>query len=271
MNKEKYKENFFPVNLLDRSVRKRQKWLAIRRILTPGKRKLCLDIGCGSGGITYRLREQGGSWVSADLSYEPVHQAKKDIGGMFVVTDTLKMGLYPGSFQRIVALDLIEYITNYEAFFKEISLLLAPNGEFYLCTPNADKKLFWNRIRNRLGITDEIHGRPHPLISIDELYYELKHSNLTISETINFCGFFSEMMQAFIDVMYLFLRKFRRRNSIKIEKPILCVGDVYPKGLAYKLYSLFYPVIWAISSIDRLRKNSPGYSIMLRAVKVGQL
>ena len=131
-----------------------------------------VDLGCGSGRMLHLLAQLGfRNVVGVDISAEQVALARQ-VNDRVLEKDVLSFlrDRPPGSFDLVIALDLIEHFTKDEAmeFLDQASQSLAAGGRLILNTPNAASPLAGAR---RYGdFTHEIGFSPSCLSQILELF-----------------------------------------------------------------------------------------------------
>jgi 2-polyprenyl-3-methyl-5-hydroxy-6-metoxy-1,4-benzoquinol methylase len=96
-----------------------------------------LDLACGSGALTQRLRDGGFEVESADLVSEGFRLHGQ---GKFYTADfnSSFRNLVNGPYDAITALEIIEHLENPRHFVRECMALLKPGGFLILSTPNID-------------------------------------------------------------------------------------------------------------------------------------
>lgn len=108
---------------------------------TTGKVRRALDVGCGYGGKTTRLRERGDratNWTAVDIAEDHLRHA----GTWFARTgheaihrtraDAARLPFADGSFDRIVSADVLEHLPEPEATLREFRRCLSDDGRVVL-------------------------------------------------------------------------------------------------------------------------------------------
>jgi SAM-dependent methyltransferase len=122
-------------------------WFAAR--IAHGRR--VLDAGCGSGYgadvLAREAREVLGIDVSDDaIDYARQHYRAANVG--FERASCLEIPAPDGSFDLVVAFELIEHLADWRAFLREVRRVVAPAGQFLVSTPN---QLYYAEARAALG------------------------------------------------------------------------------------------------------------------------
>jgi len=107
-----------------------------------------LDAGCGTGEGTSRLSESGLKVFATDLSAAMVEKAIRQyhfIHGS--VADAVALPFASGSFDIVLSLGVIEYISAYEGAVREFRRVLRPGGTLILSIPNRSS---WFRRLHKL-------------------------------------------------------------------------------------------------------------------------
>lgn len=97
------------------------------------KKDKVLDVGAGHGAFSKKLFDMGYNVTACDLFPEIFHFDKilcdkVDITQPFPYEDN--------SFDAVIAIEVMEHITDHESFFSEVSRILKPDGKLYISTPN---------------------------------------------------------------------------------------------------------------------------------------
>ena len=104
----------------------------------PGER--VLDLGCGAGRHSFEARRLGARVVAVDLDdavLKDVNEMMKDDGApaTCVVGDALRLPFAEGSFDRIIASEVLEHIPDDSAAMTEIERVLKPGGTLSVTVP----------------------------------------------------------------------------------------------------------------------------------------
>lgn len=118
---------------------------AICRESLAGKR--VLDLACGTGYGTALLAEAGAKVTGLDISSEAIKIAKARYqrpGVKFLIGDCYDLPFEDGSFDVVVANEMIEHVDQHDALLAEVKRVLTDDGLFLVSTPN---KPVYNRFK----------------------------------------------------------------------------------------------------------------------------
>lgn len=141
----------------------------IAQIRCQGKKTL--DIGCGFGEFLKYDKER---FVGIEINETAMIEGIKR-GCQIIKASAEKVPFEDASFERIVAIQVIEHMTPETAYvmFQEVVRLLKPEGEFILST-EMNTKTFWNTFS---------HIKPYPPKSILKFLREDEDGLETFSKT----------------------------------------------------------------------------------------
>ena len=129
-----------------------------------GRPERALDVGCSTGYLASRLQERGATVVGLDLDDRAAEQARRFCESVHVGdVETMELPFEAGSFDAIVAGDVIEHLRDPGAFLARIRPLLRPGGRLVLSTPNIANwamrlSLLFGRFRyTEWGLLDRTH------------------------------------------------------------------------------------------------------------------
>lgn len=101
------------------------------------RRRRVLDIGCGTGYGSAELARAAISVTAADLSADAVSYGRTHYPGVqFLQASAANLPLRDGSFDLVVAFEVIEHLADWNLLLHEMRRLLAPGGQVILSTPN---------------------------------------------------------------------------------------------------------------------------------------
>jgi SAM-dependent methyltransferase len=258
--------------MFSRSIKKQQKLQALLKLLGETTNKNCLLITCGdnNGALNWHFREQGGEWTWADVSAEnndqiaellcePVYAFKDDA---FPIPDE--------QFDCVVAIDVLEHLKQDQPFLMELNRVLKPGGKAVVTVPNGDNKLLANQIKWKLGMTPEIYGHTRAGYTVAELSDAIAASGLKPTASGGYSRFITEMIELVINFGYVrVLAKKRGRAQPGHIAPVSS-GELKTHGVAYKAYSLIFPIVRAISLLDYLLPARTNNAVIVSARKETQ-
>ncbi len=115
--------------------------IAYKYGLTYKNRKV-LDFGCGSGLLSYALAKNGVSIVANDVEFSPLNLLKEKINFPeeieFIEGNLLTTNIGEKSFDLIIALDVLEHISNLDEYILLFKKLLKKNGVIIVSGPTEN-------------------------------------------------------------------------------------------------------------------------------------
>ncbi len=254
-----------------RSIKKQQKLKALLDLLGEVNTKQCLLVTCGdnNGALNWRFREHGGSWTWADVSGEnneqiadllgePVHAFTHD---SFPFTDE--------TFDCIVSIDVLEHLPQDQPFLKELKRVLRKKGRALVTVPNGDSRLLANRIKWRLGMTPQVYGHTRSGYTLDELAEAISLAGLQPVDFGGYSRFFTEMVELVINFGYVYVLSKKRGGAKPGQIAPVSSGEFNKHGMAYRLYSLVFPIARATSRLDILLSKKTYNAVIVMAIKQG--
>jgi ubiquinone/menaquinone biosynthesis C-methylase UbiE len=138
-------------------------WFAARFVR--GRR--VLDLGCGSGYGADVLAREAREVLGIDIADDAIDYARQHYrvpNVRFERASCLDIPAPDGSFELVVAFEIIEHLTDWRAFLREVRRVLAPAAQFLVSTPN---QLYYAEARAALG--------PNPFHVHEFEYSEFQH------------------------------------------------------------------------------------------------
>ncbi len=131
----------------------------------PGDR--LLDLGCGFGRHAFEAARRGASVIALDAGPEEVAQVRATIGAMVeagelspghpataVQGDALALPFADGTFDRIIASEVLEHIPDDTSAMRELARVLRPGGTMAVTVPRCvPEAINW-------ALSDEYHDTP---------------------------------------------------------------------------------------------------------------
>jgi SAM-dependent methyltransferase len=251
------------VGLFRRSVLKQRKLAEIERMLGPTDGRRCLDLGSDNGVISLMLRRRGGRWASADLTQEAVGSIRELVASDVHLIEGERLPFPDGEFDSVAVVDMIEHVADDRRFVEELARIMRPGGRLVVNTPHR-RQTALRRLRDRLGLTDEKHGHLRPGYTMPELRSALERSGkFAWKEGRTYSRSFTEGVDIAINLAVATLGK---RHSAK--GMVVTGQDLGRHRHAFRAYSLVYPFVKAVSSLDVLIPWTPGYMLVAAATKL---
>jgi SAM-dependent methyltransferase len=249
------------VRLFRRSPLKQRKLAEITAMLgeTPDQR--CLDLGSDNGVISLLLRQGGGSWASGDLTDEAVSSIRSLVADDVHRVRGDRLPFPDAAFDAVVVVDMLEHVPDEVAFVSELARVTRPGGRLVVNTPHLKPTLL-RRLRHALGQTDEKHGHLRPGYSPKGLD-ELLGDAFALERHRTYSRFFSELVDTAVAVA---LERAGQRSSAK--GMVVTGTDLARHRRLFRLWSILYPLVWAITRLDALVPAS-GYMLVARARRRG--
>jgi SAM-dependent methyltransferase len=260
------------IEMFRRSIKKQQKLTALLELLGETTDKKCLLVTCGdnNGALNWYFRKHGGEWTWADVSGENNDQISRLLREPVYAFKEHDFSVPSGIFDIVVSIDVLEHLSQDQPFLRELRRVLKLGGMAVVTVPNGDKRLLANKIKWRLGMTPEIYGHTRAGYTVPELSAALRKSGLEPKDKGGYSRFMTEMIELAINFGYV--RVLAKRNGGAPSGHIAPVSasELKTHGLAYRLYSLLFPIARAISMLDRLLPARTNNAVIVSARKEGQ-
>ncbi len=176
------------------------------------KNKEVLDLGCGSGMFTYKLKRFGAHVVGADLSKTLITIAKRDYPGIkFYVSDAQKTTFKKNSFNIVSSSLMIHYIKDLKLLFREVSRILRKNGQFVFSFHHP-----LNEITKKIKIDEKTEYILSPYFNNNKYTWQMLEGMEMISYHHTFENIIRALSQAGFDTE-LIVEPQPKRNSKKYD------------------------------------------------------
>jgi SAM-dependent methyltransferase len=248
--------------LFRRSVLKQRKLAEIVAMLGPTEGLRCLDLGSDNGVVSLLLRRRGGRWASADLTAAAVGSIRELVADDVHQVAEGALPFADAEFDRVVIVDMLEHVADEAAFVAELARITKPRGRLIVNTPHR-KDTVLRRVRHAIGQTDEKHGHLRPGYTPESIS-DLLVPRFTLDAHRTYSRFFSEAVNTAINWG---VGRLGKKSSAK--GVVVTGSDLRRHRKAFRVYSLAYPAVWAVSRLDTLLPWTSGYMLVVSATRVG--
>ncbi len=262
-------EKPWQLQILDKSLKKKEKLRLLERGLEVEPGTTALDLGCAQGTLSYFLLNKGGVWVHTDQDFANLIAARRLVPKNLVRTGTGVLPFRDGVFDLVVCLDYLEHLNDDDLCLAEIGRILKDRGRLILVTPHAGRFYLLHKLRPALGMKLEFYGHKREGYGLADLESLLGRHGFRITRRLTYSKFFSEFFELVINAAYVQILARRKRSGLRDGriKPS-DASEFETQRRAFRLYSLIYPLVWLVAQLDRLLFFMKGYSLMVWAEKV---
>lgn len=256
------------LDMFDRSLKKRQKLAALKRFIGDPTGNRCLLVTCGdnNGAMNYHFRAMGGTWIWADVLEETIPDMERLLGEPVHHVNPAELPFQTGSFDIVISIDVLEHLQDDQPFLQELARVTAPSGLTVVTVPGGEPRKLANRLKFRIGMTPEQYGHTRLGYTIDQLRNSVQQAGLAPTSSGSYSGLITESIELGINYGYIFFlsRKNGGRGGNNSIAPST-EGDFKAHGAAYQAYRLAFPVLRAVSSLDRALFFMEGYAVIVAA------
>jgi ubiquinone/menaquinone biosynthesis C-methylase UbiE len=257
---------WFPISAHDLSTR--DKIPILKRMMEPIFEGPVLDIGIGTGYLTYRVFGDR-PLVCLDLHEPNLRNLMEKIAcfspslqPMCVVARATQLPFKPGVFKNILCSEVLEHLEDDQAAVNEIARVLSAQGHAVISVP-YDGYGFAGFIE-AIGIKT-VHDFPGPEQHFRRGYDEnslrtmFEKSGLIIRESAFYFRFFTRFLADFISLINLLYQriKYKRKSWTWSE-----ISEIEGSA-AFSVYKSFFRVLWAFSRLDRILQRLRGFGIIV--------
>lgn len=257
------------IKMFRRSIKKQQKLNALLELLgeTQGKKCLLVTNGDNNGALNWYFREHGGDWTWADISGESNEQIAQLLEEPVHAYEEADFQVPDDEFDCVVSIDVLEHLEQDQPFLMEMKRVLKSNGKAVVTVPNGDDKLLANRIKWKLGMTPEVYGHTRAGYTVAELSDSIRTAGLLPKNSGGYSRFVTEMIELVINFGYVRVLSKKRGGAQPGHIAPVSSGELKTHGMAYRIYSLIFPILWWISLLDNLLPAKMDNAVIVTAIK----
>ncbi|MGQ9618008.1 MAG: methyltransferase domain-containing protein [Candidatus Aminicenantia bacterium] len=250
--------------LLKRGIKKRQKLKKILSLMEYVPKRGII-VGCETGVIGSMLEKKGGAWIHLDKDFETINTSKDILTGPVLKIDEKNLPFKSGVFEIAIIPDFLEHIENDDAFLKEIFRILKRDGLSIITVPHFKKNSLLRRIKNLIGMKDELYGHLRTGYTIEGIERVVKNSGFEIEKLEFYSRSFTEIVELILNIAFVLTGK--RKSSIKGSISPVNEEDIEKREFFFKIHGIIHPIFKAFSFLDNLVFLQKGYVIALKARK----
>jgi SAM-dependent methyltransferase len=260
------------LGMFNKALKKQQKLAALKQHVPDFREASCLLITCGdnNGAMNYRIREWGGKWVWAELEEGGIQEIEDLLREPVVRVDksTCRLPFPDNTFDYVMTIDCHEHLADPMPFNGELWRITRPQGKVIVTVPNGNSRKLAVRIKHIVGMTNAEYGHHVLGYEIAQLQSMLQEVGFTPCAHSSYSKFFTEMIELCINFAYVKILA-KKRNATGGEQTIAPVtkDQLHSVAKTFRLYSMIYPLLWAVSQLDALLFFTTGHAVVVEARK----
>jgi SAM-dependent methyltransferase len=252
--------------MFQQSLKKQLKLQSLLQMIgTISPDQTCLLVTCGdnNGALNWHFRAHGGQWQWADIEPDNIREMSTFLGEPVHHTSDNQLPFSDNQFDRVVAIDVLEHLDNDQPFLSELGRVVRNAGKILITVPNGDPNLLANRLKWRLGMTPEVYGHTRAGYTLPQLAAQIQQANLRPIAEGGYSRFFTEIIELTINYGYVFMLSRKKNGKIAPTSS----NELKTHGMAYKLYSLAFPILRLFSRLDGIMPASNNHAVTILATK----
>ncbi len=256
------------LKMFSKTLKKQQKLALLLEQIgnTDGKRCLLITNGDNNGALNHHFRAHGGDWSWVENEQDNIAEMQELLGETVTKGEPEAIPFGDESFDVVVTIDVHEHLEDCGDFNKEVRRVTRPGGVVVVTTPNGDAYKPVTILKNAIGMGKESYG--HTVIGYNAKQHRamLEQVGLEPLSASSYSKFFTEMLELAINFAYVKVLAKKCRTAVKHGTIAPASGkQLESVQKQYKIYSLAYPFILAISKLDLLLFFFTGYAVSVVA------
>lgn len=231
-----------------------------------GKKCLLITNGDNNGALNHHFRSHGGKWTWVENEPDQIPQIEAFLGETVLAGSGESIPSSDAAFDVVVSIDVHEHLEDCRPFNRELYRVTCPGGLAIVTTPNGGDWRPLTVLKNLVGMTPGKYGHQVVGYTIEQHQSMLGEVGLQPIRAGSYSRFFTELIELVINfgyVMVLSKKSKRERPEGKIAPG--SSEELASMGRQYKLYSKVFPILDAVSKLDRLLPFSKGYAVSVVA------
>lgn len=247
------RDEHWQLRVSSKSLKKREKLALLDKYLSIDPASIILDLGCAQGILSYYLRKKGGWWLSSDLDLINLQTAAELLGKNLIQTPPDALPIKDGTLDMVISLDYLEHLDDDLGCLREIHRCLRPGGRLLIAVPRTGRLFLLHRIRPAMGMKLEYYGHKREGYRLKDLINLLDQAGLEYRQHKTFSGFLTELAELMLNLVYtrFFSSGVPEGQRDGHIRPTTS-GEFSSRKGAFKAYSAIYPLVWALTRLDKL-------------------
>lgn len=250
--------------IFKRGIKKRQKLNKILNFIDEIP-QIGVIIGCETGVIGNFMEGLGGKWIHCDRDEVILNTSKDILKGLLLKINENYLPFKEKAFELVVIPDFLEHIKEDSKFLIEVRRAIKDGGNIVITVPHYKKNSLLRRLKNLIGMKDEIYGHVRPGYKINEIKELIRNSGFEIERMEFYSGSFTEIVELLLNIG--FVLSGRKKESYKGNISPLREEDINSRKFLFRVHGIIHPLLKAFSFLDKSLFFQRGYVIALKARK----
>lgn len=257
------------LEMFKRSLKKPLKLQALLKMAGNLHKSECLLITCGdnNGALNWHFRQAGGKWTWADVEGKNLEEISQLLGEKVHHLNPEHFPFSDNQFATIVCIDVLEHLPEDQPFMQELLRTLGQHGRAIVTVPNGDSRLLANQIKGWVGMKPDVYGHKRAGYTIHELEQSLTQAGFTVQGYSGYSRFFTEMVELLINFVYVKILGKKKNEKVSREIAPTTAEDLQVHGLAFRVYSMVFPIMKIISKLDNFLPASTNNAVIVLGSK----